>query len=167
MKAEYRGRVWKFGENVSTDAIAPGMFNLRARPNEYAKHCLQFYRPEFAESVQQGDILVADRNFGCGSSREIAPMLLKICGIEIVLAKTFSRLFYRNAVNIGLPIVECDTEQINDGDILIINTEKGTIIKEGDDQFRLEFKMSDKEIKIINAGGLLNYLEQNNGFEGL
>ena len=167
MKAEYRGRVWKFGENVSTDAIAPGMFNLRARPNEYAKHCLQFYRPEFAGSVQQGDILVADRNFGCGSSREIAPMLLKICGIEMVLAKTFSRLFYRNAVNIGLPIVECDTEQINEGDILIINTEKGTITKEGDDQFKLDFKMSDKEIKIINAGGLLNYLEQNKGFEGL
>lgn len=167
MKKLIEGRVWKFGENVSTDAIAPGMFNLRARPLEYAKHVLQFTRPEFAEKVKPGDILVADRNFGCGSSREIAPMLIKIVGVDVVLAKSFSRLFYRNAVNIGLPIIECDTEAIQDGDTLRIDMEKGTITKAGDDGFILRFSLSEKESKIISEDGLLNYLERNNGFDGL
>ena len=167
MKKLIEGRVWKFGENVSTDAIAPGMFNLRARPLEYAKHVLQFTRPEFAENVKQGDILVADRNFGCGSSREIAPMLIKIAGIEVVLAKTFSRLFYRNAVNIGLPIIECNTEGIKDEDILRVDMEKGLITKVGDENFAIHFTLSEKETKIIKADGLLNYLERNGGFDNL
>ncbi len=167
MQRVIQGRVWKFGENVSTDAIAPGMFNLRARPHEYAKHCLEFYRPEFAANVKQGDILVADRNFGCGSSREIAPMLIKICGIEVVIAKTFSRLFYRNAVNIGLPIIECDTDEINDEEILRVDMDKGLITKVEDESFKISFSLSEKETKIIQEGGLLNYLEKNKGFDNL
>lgn len=167
MKNVIQGRVWKFGENISTDSIAPGMFNLRARPDEYAKHCLQFTRPEFAESAKQGDILVADRNFGCGSSREIAPMLIKICGIEVVLAKTFSRLFYRNAVNIGLPIIECNIDDINDEDVLKVDMENKTITKVGDENFIIHFTLSEKETKIIDEGGLLNYLEEHKGFDNL
>lgn len=161
------GRVWKFGENISTDSIAPGNFNLRARPKEYALHCMEYTRPEFAKNVKQGDILVADRNFGCGSSREIAPMIIGIAGIEVVIAKTFSRLFYRNAVNIGLPIIEIDTDDIADGEILRVDMKNRVITKPNDPNYRVEFSLSDKEVKIIDEGGLLNYLENHGSFDDL
>ena len=167
MEKVIEGRVWKFGENVSTDAIAPGNFNLRARPHEYALHVMEYTRPEFAKSVKQGDILVADRNFGCGSSREIAPMIIKIAGIEVILAKSFSRLFYRNAVNIGLPIIEIDTSDIEDGEILRVDMEAMTITKPNDPSYLVRFNFSEMEVKIINEGGLLNYLENHGSFDEL
>ena len=104
-----QGRAWKFGSNISTDSIAPGgLLSLRANPPEYAKHVLEDARPDFVLGVQKDDFIVADRNFGCGSSREIAPIIIKLSGVSAVLAKSFGRIFYRNAVNNGMLLIECD-----------------------------------------------------------
>ena len=106
MKA--RGKAFKYGDNVDTDVIIPARYLNLSEPEELAKHCMEDIDPEFMEKVSQGDIIVANRNFGCGSSREHAPVAIKASGISCVIARSFARLFYRNAINIGLPILECD-----------------------------------------------------------
>lgn len=162
----YQGKAWKFGSNVSTDSIAPGrLLSLRSNPQEYAKHVLEDARPEFSKNVKAGDFVVAERNFGCGSSREIAPLIIKLSGVAAVLAKSFGRIFYRNAVNNGMLLIECDTDQIEDGDILKIDVKNGVIHKESDPGFLLPFTLSEKEVKIINEGGLLNYVEKYNSLD--
>ncbi len=162
----YKGKAWKFSSNVSTDSIAPGrLLSLRANPEEYAKHVLEDARPEFSQNVAKGDFVVAAKNFGCGSSREIAPLIIKLSGVAAVLAKSFGRIFYRNAVNNGMLLIECDTDQVGDGDILIVDIKKGVIRKENDPAFALPFTLSEKEIKIINEGGLLNYVEKYNSLD--
>ena len=162
----YQGKAWKFGSNVSTDSIAPGrLLSLRSNPQEYAKHVLEDARPEFCINVKAGDFVVAAKNFGCGSSREIAPLIIKLSGVAAVLAKSFGRIFYRNAVNNGMLLIECDTDQINDGDILKIDVKKGEIHKVNDPGFVVPFTLSEKEIKIINEGGLLNYIEKYNSLD--
>ena len=161
-----RGRAWKFGSNVSTDSIAPGrLISLRANPKEYAKHVLEDARPEFAGSVQKDDFIVADRNFGCGSSREIAPLIIKEAGVGAVLSKTFGRIFYRNAINNGMLLIECDTDRIDEGDELLVDVVGRVIRKVGDPDFAMEFRLSEKEIKIISEGGLLNYIEKHNSLD--
>ncbi len=106
MRETIEGRVWKFGSNISTDSIAPGrLIGLRANPSEYAKHVLEDTRPEFAANVKPDDIIVASSNFGCGSSREIAPIIIKLAGVGAVLAKSFGRIFYRNAINNGMLLI--------------------------------------------------------------
>ena len=156
-----QGRAWKFGSNVSTDSIAPGrLISLRANPAEYAKHVLEDARPDFVKGVKADDFIVADRNFGCGSSREIAPLIIKLSGVGAVLSKSFGRIFYRNAINIGLPIIECPeaAKGIDDGDEvevdfdsgIITNVTKGTTFK---GQAFPEFMQ-----KIIAAEGLINYI---------
>ena len=123
-----KGRAFKFGDDISTDHIAPGRyFHLRTNLPELAKHVLEDADPEFAKKVKKGDIIVAGRNFGLGSSREHAPRIIKIAGVSCILAKSFARIFFRNSVNIGLPLLECDTDPIDDGDILEIDLEKGLI----------------------------------------
>lgn len=161
-----QGKAWKFGSNVSTDSIAPGrLISLRANPKEYAKHVLEDARPEFAKGVQADDFIVADRNFGCGSSREIAPLIIKEAGVGAVLSKTFGRIFYRNAINNGMLLIECDTDRINEGDELLVDVEKRVIRKINDPEFSMEFQLSDKEIKIVSEGGLLNYIEKYNSLD--
>lgn len=161
IRESIKGRAWKFGSNVSTDSIAPGrLISLRANPKEYAKHVLEDARPEFAKEVQVDDFIVADRNFGCGSSREIAPLIIKEAGVGAVLSKTFGRIFYRNAINNGMLLIECDTDRIDEGDILYVDLRNQVIRKEGDPSFEMEFRLSDKEIKIVSEGGLLNYIEK-------
>jgi 3-isopropylmalate/(R)-2-methylmalate dehydratase small subunit len=161
IEKSYRGKAWKFGSNVSTDSIAPGrLISLRSNPPEFARHVLEDARPEFSKNVKPGDFIVADKNFGCGSSREIAPIIIKLSGVSAVIAKSFGRIFYRNAVNNGMLLIECDTDQISDGDILIIDTEKGVITKEDDPSLLISFRISGKEAKIINEGGLLNYIDK-------
>ena len=160
------GKAWKVGCNVSTDSIAPGrLISLRANPTEYAKHVLEDCRPDFAPTVRKDDFIVADRNFGCGSSREIAPIIIKLAGVGAVLSKSFGRIFYRNAINNGMLLIECDTDRIDEGDILNIDVKNRIIYKENDPNFKMPFVLSDKEVKIISEGGLLNYIEKYHSLE--
>ncbi len=166
MKSIYHGRVWKFGDSVSTDTIAPGRYlSLRANPAEYAKHVLEAARPEFPEKVQKGDFVVAGKNFGCGSSREIAPIIIKISGVEAIIAKSFGRIFYRNAINNGMLLIQCDTDQLSDGDLINVDIQKGEIRKEGDCNPMLIFVLPEKELKIIEQGGLLQYIDRFNSLD--
>lgn len=161
-----QGRAWKFGSNVSTDSIAPGrLISLRANPQEYAKHVLEDARPDFVKGVQRDDFIVADRNFGCGSSREIAPIIIKLAGVGAVLSKSFGRIFYRNAINNGMLLIECDTDRINEGDELLVDVKNRVIKKVNDPNFEMPFTLSEKEVKIINEGGLLNYIEKYNSLD--
>lgn len=161
IRERIEGKTWKFGSNVSTDSIAPGrLLSLRADPGEYAKHVLEDARPEFAKEVKKDDIIVADRNFGCGSSREIAPLIIKEAGVGAVLSKSFGRIFYRNAINNGMLLIECDTDRIQDGEELIVDIKNRVIKKKNDPDFSMEFTLSEKEIKIVSEGGLLNYIEK-------
>jgi len=125
-----RGRVWKFGDNVDTDVIIPARYLNTTDPEELAKHCMEDADPEFAKKVQKGDILVAGRNFGCGSSREHAPIAIKACGISCVIAESFARIFYRNAFNTGLLIIECPeaAKEAETGDELEVYVEEGKIV---------------------------------------
>jgi len=125
-----RGKVWKFGDNVDTDVIIPARYLNTTDPEELAKHCMEDADPEFAKKVKKGDILVAGRNFGCGSSREHAPIAIKACGISCVIAESFARIFYRNAFNTGLLIIECAeaAKEAETGDELEVHVEEGKII---------------------------------------
>ena len=161
IRENIEGKAWKFGSNVSTDSIAPGrLLSLRANPKEYAKHVLEDARPEFSKEVQKDDFIVADKNFGCGSSREIAPIIIKEAGVGAVLAQSFGRIFYRNAINNGMLLIECDTDRIQDGDQLFVDIANRVIRKKNDPDFIMEFALSDKEVRIVNEGGLLNYIEK-------
>lgn len=126
---------------------------------------LEDARPEFAKEVKTDDFIVADRNFGCGSSREIAPLIIKEAGVGAVLSKTFGRIFYRNAINNGMLLIECDTDRIDEGDELLVDVENRVIRKVNDPDFAMEFQLSDKEIKIVSEGGLLNYIEKYNSLD--
>jgi 3-isopropylmalate/(R)-2-methylmalate dehydratase small subunit len=124
-----KGKAWKFVDNISTDLIAPGRYyHLRSNLPELAKHVLEDADPEFASKVSKGDFVVGGRNFGLGSSREHAPVIIKLAGVDAVLAKKFARIFYRNAINVGLPAIECDTDMIAQGDELEIDLSSGKII---------------------------------------
>ena len=127
MKIE--GRVWKFGSDVDTDAIIPARYLNQSDPKELAKHVMEEERPEFLRAVKKGDILLADKNFGCGSSREHAPLALKAAGISCIIAKTFARIFYRNSLNLGLLLLESPeaSEEIKDGDQVRVNLNTGEI----------------------------------------
>ena len=128
MKIE--GRVWKFGSDIDTDAIIPARYLNQSDPKELAKHVMEEERPEFLRAVKKGDILLADKNFGCGSSREHAPLALKAAGVSCIIAKTFARIFYRNSLNLGLPLLESPeaSEGIKDGDRVQVNLSSGEIL---------------------------------------
>lgn len=162
MEKEYSGRVWKFGKNISTDNIAPSrLFAHRANMEEFAsKYCLIDAREDFVTGVRPGDIIVADTNFGCGSSREIAPTIIKMCGVPVVIAKSFGRIFYRNAINIGLILIESDTSAFTDGEKITVNLEERIIYRENDPAYKLSFFLSDKELRLLQEGGLLNFIEK-------
>ncbi len=123
-----QGKAWKFGDNISTDLIAPGrLFHLRSNLPELAKHVLEVADPNFASQVAPGDFVVGGSNFGLGSSREHAPTIIKMAGVSAVLAKSFARIFFRNAINVGLPVLICDTDQIAAGDDLAVDLSTGVI----------------------------------------
>ncbi|RLF17093.1 MAG: 3-isopropylmalate dehydratase [Thermoprotei archaeon] len=154
-----RGSAWKFGDNVSTDDIIPGrFFHLRGNIEELAKHAFEDLRPDFARKVREGDIIVAGENFGIGSSREHAVLVLKALGIRAIVAKSFARIFFRNAINLGVPAVIADTTKIEEGDALEIDLEKGHItnLTKG---FIVRFKpLPSLILDIIKEGGLINYI---------
>ena len=165
VKKILKGKSFKFGDNISTDLIAPGRyFHLRSNLPELAKHVLEDADPEFASKVREGDFIVAGRNFGLGSSREHAPTIIKMAGVGAVLAKSFARIFFRNSINIGLPVLICDTDKIDDQDFLEIDLSKGTI-KDINKNIELQFNpLPDVMIKLLNDGGLVEHIRKNKGF---
>ncbi|HJX02161.1 MAG TPA: 3-isopropylmalate dehydratase small subunit [Candidatus Humimicrobiaceae bacterium] len=159
------GRSFKFGDDISTDLIAPGrLFHLRSDLPELAKHVLEDADPEFAGKVKPGDFVVGGRNFGLGSSREHAPLIMKMAGVGAVLARSFARIFFRNSINVGLPALICDTDKIDEGDILEIDLKKG-IIDNKTRNLKLQFNpLPEVMIKILNDGGLASHITRNKGF---
>ena len=152
------GAVFKYGDNVDTDVIIPARYLNTADPKELAKHCMEDIDGAFAQNVRPGDVIVANNNFGCGSSREHAPLAIKASGVSCVIAKTFARIFYRNAINIGLPILECEeaAEKIEKGDKLEIDFSSGIItnITKREDYQAQPFPEFMQ--KIMAADGLIN-----------
>lgn len=161
-----QGKGWKFGDDISTDLIAPGrLYHLRSNLQEFAKHVLEDADPEFVKKMSKGDFVVAGKNFGLGSSREHAPTIMKIAGISAVLAKSFARIFYRNAINIGLPPIQCDTDKIEEGDELEVDLEKGEVINRTKG---IELTFSPLPLimrKILDDGGLLSHIQKYKDFQ--
>ncbi len=155
-----KGRVHKFGDNVDTDVIIPARYLNTASHKELAAHCMEDIDATFVGKVQQGDIMVAEKNFGCGSSREHAPapIAIKASGISCVIASTFARIFYRNAINIGLPILECDeaAKEIRDGDVVSVNFDTGVITDETTGKTYQAEPFPEFIQNIISKGGLIN-----------
>ncbi len=160
MKIE--GRVWKFGDHVDTDVIIPARYLNVSDEHELAQHCFVDVRPEFVKEVEAGDIAVAGVNFGCGSSREQAPWAMKGAGIGAIIAKSFARIFYRNACNIGLPVLESEEvpEQVNEGDRLSIDLSLGTIVEVSGGRRFFARPIPDFMRDTLSAGGLVKYLKK-------
>ena len=156
-----KGTVFKYGDNVDTDVIIPARYLNSSDPKELATHCMEDIDKEFVNKVKAGDIIVASKNFGCGSSREHAPIAIKANGVSCVIAETFARIFYRNAINIGLPIMECPeaAKAINAGDTVSINFDTGEIKDETTGQSFKGQPFPEFMQKIINSEGLLNYIK--------
>ena len=158
MKAE--GRVFKFGSNVDRDVIIPARYLNVPDPAELAKHCMEDIDKEFVNKVSEGDIIVADKNFGCGSSREHAPIAIKAAGVSCVIAETFARIFYRNAINIGLPIIECPeaAKNIEEGNEIEVDFDSGKIYNKTKNEEYQGQAFPEFMQKIISNGGLINYI---------
>lgn len=161
------GRAWKLHDNVNTDEIIPGRYNVTTDRESLAQHCLCEVRPDFPGGVQSGDILVGGRNFGCGSSREHAPVAIQSSEIAAVIAPSFARIFYRNAVNIGLPLLVCaDAGRIEEGDDLDIDLGAGTIVNNTrEETYRFE-PLPPFVARIAEAGGILEFIRRY-GWEGV
>lgn len=163
MKIE--GRCWKFGDHIDTDLIIPARFLNTSDERELAKGCFADLRADFFKQVQKGDIIVAGANFGCGSSREHAPVAIKACGIALIVAKGFARIFYRNAFNIGLPLLECTeaVDKIDEGDELKIDLISGEIINQTKGKSYHATPVPEFMLSIIKAGGLVSYIKRKKG----
>jgi len=157
-----RGRVWKFGDDVNTDLIIPGKYLELTEPREMARHAMEGVDPTFHEMVGEGDIVVAGRNFGCGSSREHAPLALKYAGVGAVVAESYARIFYRNAINIGLPALECPgvTGAVDVGDILEIDLTGGIINNTGEGVSLRFTPLPEFMVEVLKEGGLTAYLRK-------
>ena len=157
-----KGRVHKYGDNVDTDVIIPARYLNTASHKELAAHCMEDIDADFTKNVQDGDIIVAEKNFGCGSSREHAPIAIKASGISCVIASTFARIFYRNAINIGLPIIECPeaAKAINAGDEVTVDFDSGIITDETTGEKFKGQAFPPFMQKIIDCEGLVNYINQ-------
>ncbi|MDE6388847.1 MAG: 3-isopropylmalate dehydratase small subunit [Lachnospiraceae bacterium] len=157
-----KGTVFKYGDNVDTDVIIPARYLNSSDPAELATHCMEDIDKEFVNKVSKGDIIVAAKNFGCGSSREHAPIAIKAAGVSCVIAETFARIFYRNAINIGLPIIECPkaAEEIEAGDVVEVNFDTGVITDVTKNTTYKGQAFPEFMQKIIAAEGLVNYINQ-------
>ncbi len=154
------GRVFKYGDNVDTDVIIPARYLNSSDPKELASHCMEDIDKEFVNQVGQGDLIVATKNFGCGSSREHAPIAIKAAGVSCVIAETFARIFYRNAINIGLPIIECPkaAQAIEAGDQVEVDFDSGVITNLTKQETYQGQAFPEFMQKIIAAEGLVNYI---------
>jgi 3-isopropylmalate dehydratase small subunit len=162
---EFTGRVWKFGDNVNTDEIIPARYLNTSDPAELARHCMEDADPAFPGKVTAGDLIVAGANFGCGSSREHAPIAIKAAGVACVIAGSFARIFYRNAFNMGLPILECPGlhAAVAEGDTLTVSLDSGTITVAA-----TGLRLSARPVppfmqQLIDAGGLMQYVQRKVG----
>jgi 3-isopropylmalate/(R)-2-methylmalate dehydratase small subunit len=161
-----KGRAFKFGDDISTDLIVPGrLAHLRSNLPELAKHVLEDADPTFAARVKPGDFVVAGKNFGLGSSREHAPLVIKMAGVSAVLAKSVSCIFFRNAINRGVPVLICDTDKIKDGDQLELDMAAGTV-HDITNSIKLTFKPIPKAmLAILDEGGLIPYIQKYGDFK--
>ncbi|RKM57295.1 3-isopropylmalate dehydratase small subunit [Butyrivibrio sp. X503] len=159
MKAA-KGTVFKYGDNVDTDVIIPARYLNSTTGEELAKHCMEDIDKDFTKNVKKGDIIVAEKNFGCGSSREHAPISIKAAGVSCVIAKSFARIFYRNSINIGLPIIECEeaADAITNGDIVSVDFDSGIITDETTGKSFKGQAFPPFMQKIIDSEGLINYI---------
>lgn len=156
-----QGKVWRYGDNVDTDVIIPARYLNTADPKELAKHCMEDIDTTFAANVQVGDIMVADKNFGCGSSREHAPVAIKASGVSCVVAGSFARIFYRNAINIGLPLIELgdDVKKIEAGHVISIDLAQGVLKNVTTGEVFTIQPLPGFIRDIAQAGGLIDYLK--------
>jgi len=161
----FKGKAIKYGDNVDTDVIIPARYLNTSEPKELAAHCMEDLDAGFKDKVQPGDIMVAGKNFGCGSSREHAPIAIKASGISCVIAESFARIFYRNAINIGLPILECPeaARDINDGDQIEVDVASGTITDITTGKTYKSAPFPEFMQQIMAADGLINYVKQKVG----
>lgn len=158
-----KGKVWKFGDDIDTDIIIPGRYLVLTEEKELAEHVMEGLDPEFHKKVLEGDIMVAGKNFGCGSSREHAPIALKSAGISAVVAESFARIFYRNAINVGLPLLESKniSKNVDEGDEIQIDMEKGILKNlKTEEEFKI-IGLPDFMLGILENGGLIPYLQDN------
>ena len=155
-------RIWMLGDNVNTDVIIPGRYNVTTDRAQLARYCLCEALPEFAQEVRPGDVVMAGHNFGCGSSREHAPAALQASGLQAVIARSFARIFYRNAVNIGLPVLVCEEAVLAsaDGQEIRVDLERGIIRNETTGQVFQSQPLDPFVARIVAAGGIINYIQQ-------
>ena len=158
-----KGRAWKFSDNIDTDVIIPYKYKARSiDPKELAEHCMEGIDPGFSKKVKKGDFIVAGRNFGCGSSREQAPVAIKACGISAVIAESFARIFYRNAINIGLPAIVCKniSKEVNEGDLIELNLDE-SVVKNLSTEKVMKAERQPKFLeRMLEAGGLIEYYKK-------
>lgn len=160
-KANINGKVWRFGKDIDTDLIIAARYLNTSVPEELAKHVMEDADPEFVNKMSVGDVIVADENFGCGSSREHAPIALKAAGVAAVVAPTFARIFYRNAFNMGLPIFELpEASEINEGDTISIDMDNGTITNETQNKTYNFTPIPPFMQELIDAGGLMSFAKK-------
>ncbi len=161
-----RGKAFKFGDGISTDHIIPGRYtHLRSNLPELARHVLEDADPTFVSKVEEGDFIVAGNNFGLGSSREHAPLVIKMAGVRAILAKSVARIFFRNAINLGLPVLICDTDGINDGDELEVDLSAGTV-RDVTSRQKLTFgEIPEIMLRILDEGGLIPYIKKHGDFK--
>ncbi|GLI11771.1 MAG: 3-isopropylmalate dehydratase small subunit [Methanobrevibacter arboriphilus] len=158
-----KGKVWKFGDDIDTDIIIPGRYLVVTDPNKLAKHCMEGLDSDFCGKINKGDFIVAGKNFGCGSSREHAPLALQGVGIGAVIAESFARIFYRNATNVGIPLLEAPgiSKVLKEGEEIEVNMEKGVIISESGKEYKFK-KLPPFMLEILEKGGLIPYLKEKN-----
>lgn len=155
------GKAWVYGDNIDTDIIIPAKYLVTSDPETLAKYCMEPIDESFSKEVSSGDIIVAGSNFGCGSSREHAPIAIKGAGVSCVIAKSFARIFYRNSINIGLPILECsETDKIFKGDLLEVDLTKGTIVNKTRNETYFAKPFPPFLQKLIKLGGLVPYVQE-------
>lgn len=153
----FTGRVWVLGDNVDTDQIIPARYLVTSDPEKLAPHFMENTRPDLASSIQKGDVIVAGRNFGCGSSREHAVRAIQGCGVSVVIAQSFARIFFRNSINLGLPVIEADIDA-NEGSTVTVKMEEG-VIQQGSSETTFE-KYPDFLKKIVDSGSIINYAKE-------
>ena len=157
---ETQGKVFKYPDNVDTDVIIPARYLNTSSANELALHCMEDIDKEFVKNVEKGDIMVAGWNFGCGSSREHAPLVIKTCGTGCVIAKSFARIFYRNATNVGVPLLEAPgiSKLVDDGEEITVDMKNATITSSNGESIEFK-KLPPFMLEILNQGGLIEYLK--------
>ena len=155
-----KGQAWKFGDDIDTDIIVPGRYLIYTDEETLSKHCMEGLDPEFSNKCNKGDFIVAGKNFGCGSSREHAPIALKGVGVSAVIAESFARIFYRNATNVGIPLLEAPgiSELVENGDRIEVDMENATITSQNGEEIKFK-KLPPFMLEILNQGGLIEYLK--------